>query len=367
MRPLKTLFLAGIAAALVCMRPPTAEAKVRLDSFCTIYGMHEVQLVGMGIVTGLNGTGDSSKNAPTMRRLAQIMRLMNAPAQDLRELRNVKNVALVQIHAVIPRQGIRYGQKLDCYVTSVMDAKDLRGGRLLATPLEESNPGKLPAQGKRSAQAFGIAAGQILIEDRRQPTVGKIPGGLMATKDVINRIVSKYGYVTILINRNLSSAYTANEVSRAINQDFEVESSTPIAKAVSPNSVRVMVPASYRKSPFEFVGQVMSVGVEQPHVQARVVVNSKNSTIVVTGEVEVSPVMVSIAGLQIDTQGSGSSGGGTRDSFVGIPDRRYAQSTKSLKDLIDAFGDLKVPPEDIIKVLRMLNRTGKLYAEFIEE
>jgi flagellar P-ring protein precursor FlgI len=103
-------------------------------------------------------------------------------------------------------------------------------------------------------------------------------------------------------------------------------------------------------------------------VQARVVVNSKNNTIVVTGEVEVSPVMVSIAGLQIDTQGLGSSaGGGTREPFVSIPDRRNVQSTKSLKDLIDAFRDLKVPPEDIIKVLRMLNRSGKLYAEFVEE
>jgi flagellar P-ring protein precursor FlgI len=368
MKLLRILLFTFLAAAIVAGTPRSAEAKVRLDSFCSIYGMYEVQLVGMGIVTGLNGTGDSAKNAPTMRRLAQVMRLMNAPAQDLRELRNVKNVALVQIHAVIPRQGIRYGQKLDCYVTSIMDAKSLRGGRLLATPLEESNPGKLPPTGKRSAVAFGIASGHIMVEDQKQPTVGRISGGLMATKDVINRIISKGNYITILINRNLSSAYTANEVARAINQDFEVESSTPIAKAVSPNSVRVMVPASYRKSPFEFVGQVMSVGVEQPHVQARVVVNSKNNTIVVTGEVEVSPVMVSIAGLQIDTQGLGtSSGGGTRDSFVGIPDRRNVQSTKSLEDLIKAFRDLKVPPEDIIKVLRMLNRSGKLYAEFIEE
>ena len=366
MRRFQMIAVVFLIVLIAVALPRTAAAKVRLDSICTISGMHEVHLVGIGIVTGLNGTGDSSKHEVMHRRFGQILRLMNAPARKIDELKNVKNVALVKVYAVIPRHGIRYGQKLDCYVSSALDAPSLRGGILWPTAMLESLPGKRPRNGKRSVEAFGRAAGRIVIEDPKSQTVGRIPVGVQMTRDVINKFVSRNGYITLLVNPNLSSAYTANEVARAINEEFSVESTTSLAKATDANSVRVMIPPSYLKSPYEFVGLVMSVGVEQPHVQARVVVNAKTNTIIVTGEVEVSPVIVSIAGIQIDTQGT-TAGGGGRDSFAAITDRRNPQSTKSLKDLIEAFRDLKVPPEDIIKVLRELHRAGKLYAEFIEK
>jgi len=354
--------IAVLAAAVVAFGFRRAEAKVRLDSIATVYGMHERQLVGVGIVTGLNGTGDSSKSAPTMRTLGQMLRLMNVPAEDLRELRNVKNVALVRIEAKVPRHGVRFGQKLDVYVTSMMDAKSLRGGRLLATPLEDS------VVSKKKPIAMGIASGQIVVENSKTQTVGKIPGGLVMSRDILQQFVSREGYITVMLNRNYSSFYAANEVARAINQEFDIESKTPVAKAVSPNSIRVAIPRSYQKNPVECVGLVMSAGIEQPHTQARVIINSKTNTIVVTGEVEVSPVIVSVAGLQINTQGAVTSAAqNSSDSFAPIPDRRNPDSTKNLRDLIEAFRDLKVPTEDIIKVLRTLNRSGKLYAEFIEQ
>lgn len=342
---------------------PRADAKVRIGSFCTISGMRELHLVGMGIVTGLNGSGDSAKSAPAMRPLAQALNLMHMPAKDLKELSSVKNVALVKVEAVIPRHGVRAGQRIDVIVSSVMDAASLRGGRLWAAPLEDSAV-KKPGN---AIVSYGVASGRIIIEDPKFSTVGKIPGGLVVSKDVIRGFVSRHGDVTVLLDRSHSGFNSANEVAQAINEEFRIESGSNIAKAISPVGVRVLIPASYAKSPVEFVAHVLDVGVDQPNIEARVIVNAKTGVVIVSGEVEVSPVIIASQGLKINTQGtSGGTQAGGGDAFVPITDRQNKQSTQSLRDLIEAFRELQVPTADIIKILRELHASGKLHAKFEE-
>lgn len=357
-----SLLAVTLAATVVVLSPLRARAKVRIGSFCTISGMRETRLVGVGLVTGLSGTGDSPKSAPSIRALAQTLQLMNTRALSARELSTVKNVALVKVEAVIPGHGVRIGQKLDVVVSSMMDAKSLRGGRLWATPLENSSVKKAG----NAILSYGTAAGEILVEDPKNPTSGKIPGGLVVSQDVVRGFVSQYGYVTLLLDRSHSGFGAANAVAQAVNDEFRIESQRTIAKAVSPVAVRVVIPASYRKSPVEFVANVLDVGVDQTNVEARVVVNAKTGVVIISGDVEISPMIVASQGLKITTQSLGGTPAGGREPFVPVPDPRNRQSTQSLRDLIEAFRELQVPTEDIIKILREMHASGKLHAKFIE-
>lgn len=346
-----------VSIALACAAS-AAEARVRLENICTVYGSSEIRLEGIGLVTGLNGTGDSGKNAVAMRALGQFLRNMNAPADTLKDLKDTKNVALVRVEAVIPRRGARLGQKLDCHITSLFDAADLRGGRLLTTPLEISEVSKPSSRPRTVAKA----AGGVLIESKDQRTVGKIPGGASVQMDFVPQLVFG-GYVTLLLHPDQASYSSAAEIARRINEDFELEAREKIARAVGASAVRVKVPKTYDKVPVQFVANVLDVRVDQVNTEARVVINAKSNVVVISGEVEFSPAVVKIDGLQIDTTVTPSAG---NSLFAGVRDRRSPNSARNLRELIGALEDLQVPTKDVIAVIRELKASGKLHAKLIE-
>ncbi|MCA9014857.1 MAG: flagellar basal body P-ring protein FlgI, partial [Planctomycetaceae bacterium] len=143
---MKTRSLKSVAfliLTLVCLHSSATElwARTRIENICTVYGMKEIKLAGMGLVVGLDGTGDGAKNLPTIRSLAAALKHLNNPVVDLKDLVSANNVALVMIEATIPASGIRKGQKLDCFVSSMLGAKSLRGGRLLVAPASTTEIG----------------------------------------------------------------------------------------------------------------------------------------------------------------------------------------------------------------------------------
>ena len=179
-RPTAHLTFVLVLAALG-LWPQQARARVRLKDICSIYGQREVKLTGIGLVTGLNGTGDGGKNLPAIRALATAMKLMNAPVLDFKELKDADNFAIVFIEATVPKHGARRGQKIDCYVTSFMGAKSLRGGRLLLAPLETAEV--------KDDKARGLASGAIVIEDANNELVGRIPAGVTLIDDFVRDFI----------------------------------------------------------------------------------------------------------------------------------------------------------------------------------
>src|SRR5690606_37163057 len=133
-------------------------------------------VTGLGLVVGLNGTGDGGRNLPTIRALAAALRLLNSPAHSADGLKNADNVAIVLVEATIPKTGLRRDQRIDCYASSVMGAKSLRGGRLLTTPLETADV--------TDDTVIGLAARALYLEDAAVPTTAKIPQGLLIDTDV---------------------------------------------------------------------------------------------------------------------------------------------------------------------------------------
>jgi flagellar P-ring protein precursor FlgI len=355
------------AAAVVAAFAGRAEARTRLENICTISGQHEQRLIGLGLVTGLKGTGDGGKYLPMINALGAALVQLNNPASSAAELKDVGNVALVLIEATVPANGIRRGQRLDCYVNSIGAAKSLRGGRLMVSPLG--------TQIVSDNRVMGLASGAVLIEDAQVTTSGKIAGGVVVYEDVINNFVQNNQF-TLLLDRDHASFRSASEVANVVNADISFEAGgQQLAKAISPGVVQVTIPEQYRSDPMRFIAQVLDVGIENPHTQARVVVNAKAGTVIVTGEVEISPVAISHKNLTL-TVGTPEeqAAAGTPPAepvpgvgFVPLMDQQTRQSPQRLKQLIDALNQLKVPTVDVIDILKDLHRAGKLHAELITE
>lgn len=333
-------------------------ARTRVENICTVYGMKEIKLTGMGLVVGLDGTGDGGKNLPAIRSLAAALKHLNNPVLDLKDLYTANNVALVMIEATIPASGIRKGQKLDCFVSSMLGAKSLRGGRLLVAPVATPEIG-------RGVMA-GLCSGGVILEDETVLATGKIINGLVMDRDFeLPFIDRKTRSITLLVDKQHAGFHTASEVARVINLELSFEAGNQqLAIAQGPGRVFVRIPKIYAHSPVEFVAAVMEVGIDRPHQQARVVVNPKSQTVVVTGEVEISPVVISHRNL---TVGVGNPlEGGLPGGFVPVNGQPGQQSTQRLQQLVEALNQLRVPTEDVISIIRELHRSGKLHAEYDE-
>lgn len=358
MKPILSRILVACVALVLLGVPRGAEARVRLENICTIQGQKEVRLTGLGLVVGLNGTGDGGKNLPTIRALASALKLMNNPVAEPADLKNANNVAVVLIEATIPRTGLRRGQRIDCHVSSLMGAKSLRGGRLLVAPVETAEIA--------NDLVIGLASGPIYIEDVNVSTTGRIPQGLILEQDVASLFVDReHGdIVTLLLDAEHAGFHTSSEVARVVNAEFTFEvGGRQLARAVGPGVIEVSIPEQYRQVPVDFIAQVLDVGIDNPHTQARVVVNAKTGTIVVTGEVEITPVVISHKNLNIEIGNPAPVGG---VPFVSV-DQERTQPQQSLKQLVDALNQLRVPPAEVIAILRELHSSGKLHAVFVEK
>jgi flagellar P-ring protein precursor FlgI len=346
------LLLSGLAA--------TAQARVRLENICTVYGQKEVKLTGMGLVVGLNGTGDGGRNLPAMRALLRVLQHMNGPA-EVAELQNAKNAALVLVEATVPATGLRKGQQLDCYVSSFMGAKSLRGGRLLVTPLVLSSV-------EDREQAVALASGPLFIEAPGLELTAKIPGGTVLETSFDTQFVDAQGkFVRLLLDEAHSSFHGASEIARVVNAEFSFEAGTnDLARAIGPGVVEVRIPPQYQDDPVRFIALLLAVGVDNPHTQARVVVNPKTGVIVVTGEVTISPVVIAHKNLTVQVGTDLLPEEVSPGRFVPLYDEQSEAAPQRLETLIETLNQLRVPPEDIIAILRELHRSGELHAVYEE-
>lgn len=350
------ILIAGLCGCLL-LAGQTCEARVRLENLCTLQGQQEINLLGVGLVTGLQGTGDGAKNLATIRALQAALTRMNAPIAAT-DIQNGNNVAVVFVSVQIPRTGLRRGQKLDCTITAPMGAKSLQGGQLMSTPLTTSNV--------RDEIAWALANGEVIIQDVSRATAGRIIDGASMLRDATPLFLNDQqgSSVTLQIDPHHASFWTSSEVARVVNSEFSFEvGGQQVAKPLSPNAVEVTIPPQYRESPVDFVAQVLDVGIDIPNTQARVVINAKTGTVIVTGEVELSPVIITQKSFSVEVGPNDLLGPGP---FVGLVEGQGRQSPQQLKDLVDALNQLRVPAADIIAIIRELHQSGKLHAELIE-
>jgi flagellar P-ring protein precursor FlgI len=345
---LLSLVLLGAAAS-------PAAAETRLKDICRLKGQEENTLQGLGIVVGLKGTGDGASFLPTLRSLAKVMTVMGEPVgqNGLKDLKDTKNIALVTVAATVPAAGARQGDKLDCTVSSVGSAKSLAGGRLFMTALIGPD--------RNAPRVFAFAEGPITIEDNVTPTTGRISQGCRLEEDFFN-VFTKDQKITLVLDRNHADFQVAQDVAELINSQLSFQSSgVPLAKAINQVNVEVLIPPQYRADPVMFVAQVLALSILEPQTAARVVINERTGSIVISGNVEIGAATVTHKNIVIDTAAAPPA------------DRRFVavdpsgKATAQLKALVEALNAVKVPADDIMDIIKGLDRNGKLHAQLIIE
>jgi flagellar P-ring protein precursor FlgI len=334
---------------------------VKIADITRISGGQTNVLTGLGLVYGLKGTGDGGDYLPAIRPLAAMFAKFSDNA-TVEELNKVQNVAVVSLTATIPRNGVRQGDKLDVYITSIGAATSLHGGRLFNCPMQGPQPVKGPFP------LFAMSEGPVTIEDPSTPTVGVVKGGCVMEISIEPKFVNN-GRFKLILEDPAASWTTANVIARTIN-GAESENGETIAYAVDPKEVDVNIPPAERERPDGFISRVQQLTVPMIPAEARVQINERTGTLIVTGDVEISPVVISHKGLTISTVlpppiPTPRNPVVTNRDVVAL-DTVTAGNAK-LQDLVNALEELKVPVDDRITIVKELYKSGKLHAKLVVE
>lgn len=328
---------------------------VKVSDLTHLQGQRQNRLTGLGLAIGLNGTGDGGKFMPSIRTLAAYLQhFQNAP-MSLDELRSAKNVALVQISAVIGNNGAREGQQINVTVSAIGSAKSLEGGRLLISPLRGPNPQDL--------MIYAVAGGPITI-DPLSPTTGTIENGADMERDVIYQFTSG-GRFTLVIEDAHAGFQMASAIKTAINDSESIfGTESQLAEVIDAKSVTVTIPKPERKAPADFIARIQAVRLFLPEQQAKVTINARTQTIIITGQVTVGPTTIVSKGMTISTDMLLK----TQQALAGQQGKDIYQSQSvELQLLVSAFDRLAVPAKDRITVIRELYRSGALRGQLVEQ
>jgi flagellar P-ring protein precursor FlgI len=355
--------LLTLVAAVMTLAFSNAAHAVKVADITRLNGQRTNVLTGYGLVVGLKGTGDGGDFMPAIKPLAAMLTRFANPTQVI-DLKNAKNVAIVSLIATVPANGVRDGDHLDVRVMSVGAAGSLKGGYLFVSPMR----GPMPDAPGEARMPFALCEGAVQIEDPTNPAVGVVKGGCVMEVDLPARAIDD-GKFTLILEEPSASWETANAIATVINES-EGDGTARLAVALDAKNVLVTVPPERKDSPDAFIASVLRLPVQQLKLasEARVAINEKTGTIIVTGDVEVSPVVISHKGLTISTI-EPKPVATPRTPQVNRRDVVQMDTTQQggakLQDLALAFDQLKVPSEDRIAIVKELHRTGKLHAKLI--
>ena len=349
----------------------------RLKDLTSIAGVRSNQLVGYGIVVGLTGTGDG--NAVLTQQAMQSMISQFGVVTQAANI-NGKNAASVIVTAELPPFS-KPGQKLDIVVSTAGQAKSLRGGTLLMTPLLGADGETYAvAQGNLMVGGLGVAGGDGSSLTVNVPTVGRIPGGATVERMIENSFLDSEN---ILLNLNQGDFSTTNKVSEAINDVF----GDGVAVPLDSTSIKVRAPIDPAQK-VAFVSLLENIEVDPDRPKAKVVVNARTGTIVIGGDVRVRPAAVTHGSLTVrvtedvnvtQTQGMAIAQGVAATApgaAIQTPDTQIEAEEKvakafvfdpgvELSSIVDALNAVGGTPSDLVSILEALREAGSLRAELI--
>ena len=365
-----TLFLL-LGAVLMLMLQGPAHAD-RIKDLATVGGVRENQLVGYGLVVGLDGTGDQTTQAPftTQALISMLERLgVTIPAGTNLQL---KNIAAVVVHASLPPFS-KSGQTIDVTASSIANAKSLRGGTLLLTPLKGLD-GQVYAiaQGNLAVGGLGLAGEDGSKVSINGPSVGRIPNGATIEREVPTIL----GDTEVLtLNLHQPDFTTSLRLADSINALL----GAGVAVAHDPMSVRVRAPET-QAARIGLISTIENLEVTPADAAARVIINSRTGTVVINASVRVSPAAVSHGSLMVsiteDFDDSQPQPFAENGDTVVTPDSNIKVSQADsrmflfkpgveLNDIVQAVNQVGAAPGDLVAILEALRSAGALHAELI--
>lgn len=361
-------FLAVLLLSLVAFS--AGAAPIRIKDLVEFDGVRGNDLVGYGLVVGLNGTGDGLRNAPfTEEIMANILERLgvNVSGESFRP----KNVAAVFVTATLPPFA-RAGGQIDVTVSAIGDAKSLLGGTLVMTPLNAAD-GEIYAVAQGTIIAGGASAeGKAASVVQGVPTAGTIPAGARVEREIA---FDFGGLNAVRLALRSPDFTTAGRIEAVINDEF----GRRVAVMTDAGTVALDIAATRMGSPAHVLGRVENLLVE-PERRARVVVDQRSGTIVMGADVRISRVAVSQGNLTLRieeapvvvqpnpfAQGDTvvvprSSAAIEEEPGIGMAEINEASS---LSEVVAGLNALGVSPRDMIDILKSINSAGALHAEFL--
>ena len=366
-----TLFLlaGGILALALQMSPAHAD---RIKDLATVAGVRGNQLVGYGLVVGLNGTGDQTTQAPfTTQSLISMLQRLGVTIPPGTNLQ-LKNVAAVAIHTSLPPFA-KVGQTIDITVSSIANAKSLRGGTLLISPLKALD-GQVYAiaQGNLAVGGLDVSGADGSSITVNVPSVGRIPNGATVEREVTT-VIGDADMLTL--NLRQPDFTTSTRLAETINGLLGAGT----AQARDPISVQVRAPAS-QADRISLISTLENLELTPGTAAARVIINARTGTVVINSSVHVAPAAVSHGSLVVSI---------TEDFDVSQP-QPFSQNGETvvtpqsnldvnqgdnrmflfkpgvdLNDIVQAVNQVGAAPGDLVAILEALHEAGALRAELI--
>ncbi len=360
-----------LTIALVLAISHNSSYAERIKDLASVAGVRTNQLVGYGLVVGLDGSGDQTNQAPfTGQSFMSMLKQFGITVPEGARMQ-LKNVAAVAIHAELPAFA-KPGQTIDITVSSIANAKSLRGGTLLVTPLKGMDGNVYAiAQGSMVVGGFdaeGLDGSKITVN---VPSVGRIPSGATVERSVPNDFASGQ---PIVFNLNRSDFTTAKRMAQNINELLGPD----VARAMDATSIVVDSPLNPAHK-VEYLSMLENIEIDPGKEAAKIVINSRTGTIVVGQNVRIEPVAVTHGSLtvtvtedvKVNQPGSFSEG-----QTVVLPDSQVnaQQEAKpmfklntgtSLEELVKAVNQVGAAPSDLMAILEALKQVGALKAEIV--
>ena len=341
---------------------------VRIKDIADIKGVRQNQLVGYGLVVGLNGTGDSNNAIFTLQSMASMLEKMGVTVKP--EDIQVDNVAAVMVTADLPPFA-RTGSRIDVLVSSIGDADNLQGGNLLFTPLKGAD-GQVyaVAQGSISTGGFVVGSSSGTGVQKNFPTVGRVVNGALIEKEIASDFNQKKVLDLTLQNPDFT---TASRVAQAINIAFYDQ----IARTLDSGTIEVKVPEKYYGNVVNMVTMIEGLGVT-PDTVSKVVINERTGTVIMGENVRISTIAIAHGNLSIEikqdqqvSQPLPFSRTGrtvvTPESDVMVQEGNnpifLMQSGVSIGEVVKALNALGVTPRDLIAIFQALKAAGALQAD----
>jgi len=360
-----------LIALILCLLPSAlGAAPIRIKDLVEFDGVRGNDLVGYGLVVGLNGSGDGIRNAPfTEEIMANILERLgvNVAGEEFRP----KNVAAVLVTAALPPFA-RAGGRIDVTVSAIGDAKSLLGGTLVMTPLNAAD-GQIYAVAQGTVIAGGAAAGGAGAEVvQGVPTSGSIPSGARVERELDFDFA---GLNALRLALRSPDFTTAARIEAVINREF----GRGVAVMTDSGTVALDIAATRMGSPAHVLSRVENLTVE-PETRARVVVDQRSGTIVMGADVRLSRVAVSQGNLTLRieeaplaiqpnpfAEGQTVVVPRTEAEIIEEPGIGMAEVTggSSLSEVVAGLNALGVSPRDMIDILKSINAAGALHAEFL--
>lgn len=345
-------------------------APVRIKDLVEFDGVRGNDLLGYGLVVGLNGSGDGIRNSPFTEEIMSNMleRLgVNITGEQFRP----KNVAAVLVTAALPPFA-RAGGRIDVTVSAIGDATSLLGGTLVMTPLNAAD-GQIYAVAQGTIIAGGATAeGDAATVTQGVPTSGSVPAGARVEREIDFDFTQMTSVRLALRSPDFT---TAARIEQAINSDM----SRSVASMLDAGTVLIDIAAMQQRSPAHAMGRIENIRVE-PERRARVVVDQRSGTIVMGSDVRISRVAVSQGGLTIRVEeaplviqpnpfapGETVVVPRTNAELADEPGIGLAEvpESTSLSEVVAGLNALGVAPRDMIDILKSIKTAGALHAEFL--